>query len=82
VIIFNPRTVDEACVHAQYMENISHKKWKPRGSKKKEHQEASKEGKKKWKGGKDKNTVATTHQCKDPRNHCNHCNIDWHVEKR
>jgi hypothetical protein len=51
-MLFKPRTVDEACVQAQYLENIGQKKGKPSGSKQKEHQEASKEGKKKWKGGK------------------------------
>jgi hypothetical protein len=51
-MLFNPRTVDEACVHAQYLENIGQNKGQPSGSKKKEHQKASKEGKKKWKGGK------------------------------
>jgi hypothetical protein len=56
------------------LENIGHKKGQPSGSKQKEHQEASKEGKKKWKGGKDKKTTNTAHQCKDPNNHCN---IDW-----
>jgi len=43
----------EACVQAQYLENIGHEKGKLSDSKKKEHQEASKEGKNKWKGGKD-----------------------------
>jgi hypothetical protein len=38
----------------KYLENIGHKKGQPSGSKKKEHREASKEGKKKWKGGEDK----------------------------
>ena len=33
-------------------------KGKPSGSKEKEHQEASKEGKKKWKGGKDKKSIS------------------------
>ena len=52
--------MDNACVYAQCLENIGHKKGHPSGSKKKEHQEASKEGKNKWKGGKDKKTVATS----------------------
>jgi hypothetical protein len=81
-MLFKPRTVDEACVQAQYLENIGHKKGKPSGSKQKEHQEASKEGKKKWKGGKDKKMTTTAHQCKDPSNHCNHCNIDGHTEEK
>jgi hypothetical protein len=81
-MLFKPRTVDEACVQAQYLENIGQKKGKPSGSKKKEHQEASKEGKKKWKGGKYKKTKTTTHQSKDPNNHCNHCNIDGHTEEK
>jgi hypothetical protein len=34
------------------LENISQKKGKPSGSKRKEHQEASKEGKNEWKGEK------------------------------
>jgi hypothetical protein len=38
-----------------------------------------KEGKKKWKG-KDKKSTITAHQCKDPNHHCNHCNIDGHIE--
>jgi hypothetical protein len=37
VILFKPRTMDKACVHAQYMENIGHKKGQPSGSKQKEH---------------------------------------------
>jgi len=49
------------------------------GSKQKEQHEASKEGKKKQKGGKDKNTTSKTHQFKD---HNNHCNIDVHTEKK
>jgi hypothetical protein len=51
VMFFKPRTVDEACVHAQYLENIGHKKGKPSG-------------------------------CKDPSNHCNHCNIDGNTEEK
>jgi hypothetical protein len=31
VILFKPRTVDEACVQEQYLENIRHKKGKPSG---------------------------------------------------
>jgi hypothetical protein len=81
VMLFMPRTVDKACVHAQYLENIGYKKGKPSGSKQKEHREASKEGNK-WKGGKDKKTTTTAHRCKDPNNHCTHCNIDGHTEKK
>jgi len=51
------------------------------GSKQKEHREASKEGKK-WKGGKDKKMATTAHQCKDPSNHCNHSNINGHIEEK
>jgi hypothetical protein len=29
VILFKPRTVDEACVHVQYLENIGQKKGQP-----------------------------------------------------
>jgi hypothetical protein len=61
-MLFKPRIVDEACVQAQYLENIGQKKGQPSGLKQKEHQEASKEGKKKWKGGKYKKTTTTTHQ--------------------
>jgi hypothetical protein len=81
-MLFKPRTMDEACVQEQYLENLGHMKGKPRNSKQKEQQEASKEGKKKWKGGKDKNMVANAHQCNDPRNHCNHCNIDGHTQEK
>jgi hypothetical protein len=81
-MIFNPRVVDEACVEAQYLEKIGQKKGKPSGSKKKENQEASKEGNEKWKGGKYKNTIAIAHQCKDPSNRCNHCNIDGHTKEK
>jgi hypothetical protein len=62
-MIFKPRKMDEACIHAQYLENIGQKKGKPSGSKEKYHQEDFKEGKKKGKGGKYKNTTTTT----DPR---------------
>jgi hypothetical protein len=26
--------------------------------------------------------TTTAHQCKDPNNHCNHCNIDGHIEDK
>jgi len=52
-MIFKPRTINEACVQEEYKENIFPKKGKPSSSKNKYHQEASKEGKKKW-WGKDK----------------------------
>jgi hypothetical protein len=61
-MLFKPRTMDEACVQAQYLENIGHKKGQPSGSKQKEHQGASKMGRKKWKEGKDKKTTANAHQ--------------------
>jgi hypothetical protein len=33
VMLFKPRTIDEACVQAQYLENIGNKKGQPSGSK-------------------------------------------------
>ena len=59
-MLFNPMEIDEACVQAQYLGNVGHKKGQPSGSKHKENRYDSKEGKKKWKG-KDKNTTPTTH---------------------
>jgi len=50
------------------MENIGHKKGNQSSSKLKEHQEASKERKKKWKAGEDKKRITIAHQCKDPNN--------------
>jgi hypothetical protein len=82
VMIFKPRKVDEACVQAQYLENMGHKKRQPSSSKQKEHEEASKEGMKKWNGGKDKKMPTIAHQCKDPNNHSNHCNIDGHTKEK
>jgi hypothetical protein len=35
----------------------------------------------KWKG-KDKKTTTTSHKCKYPNNHCNHCNIDGRIEDK
>jgi hypothetical protein len=29
-----------------------------------------------------KKMITTTHQCKDPNNHCNHYNIDGHIEDK
>jgi hypothetical protein len=81
-MIFNPRIVDEACVHAQYLENIGQNKGQPSGSKQKEHHDASKEGKKKWKGGKYKKTTNISQHSEYPNNHLNHCNIDGHTEKK
>jgi len=49
------------------------------GSKQKDKQEASNEGKRKQKWGKDKKMAATTHKCKDARNYCN---IDGHTEEK
>ena len=81
MILFNPKTIDEAYVQARYLENIGHKKRKPSGSKQKYNQDSSKEGKKKWKG-KYKKTTTMTHQCKDSKNHFNHCNINGHIEEK
>jgi hypothetical protein len=33
VMLFKPKIIDEACVQAQCLENIGHKKGKPSGSK-------------------------------------------------
>jgi hypothetical protein len=55
VMLFIPRKLDDACIQTQYLENIGQKNEKPSGSKKKEHQETSK------KGRKYKNTTTTTH---------------------
>jgi hypothetical protein len=82
VILLEPVTMDEVCVQAQYLENLGQNKGKPNGSKSKEHQEDSKEGKKKWKGGEYKNMIANTHQCKCPINHCNNCNIHGYTEEK
>jgi hypothetical protein len=57
------------------------KKGQPSGSKQKCHQDYSKEGKKKWKE-EDKKTIATTHQCKNPKKHYNHHNIDGHMKDK
>jgi hypothetical protein len=73
--------MDDTCVQEQYLENIGQKKGHPSGSYQKEDQRDSKERNKKLKGGKYKNTTTTTHQCKYPRNHCNHCNIDGHTKE-
>jgi hypothetical protein len=70
-MIFKPNKVDKARVQEQYLEKICHKKGRPSNSKKKGHQEASKEEEKKWEGGKDKKTISTAHKCKYPRNHYN-----------
>jgi hypothetical protein len=56
-------------------------KRKPSGSKQNEHQDTSKEEKKKWKE-KDKKMKTISHQCKDPSNHCNHCNVDGHTKEK
>jgi len=54
------------------------KKGQPSVSKKKECQNTFKEGKNKEKG-KDKKITSIIHQCEDPKNHCNHCNIYGHT---
>jgi hypothetical protein len=59
VILFKPRNVDEVYMKAQYLKNIGHKKGQPSGSNQKEHQDSSKERKKKWKQ-KDKKLKTTT----------------------
>ena len=80
-MLFSPKSIDEACVQTQQLENIDHKKGQPSGSKHKESQDATKGGKKKWKG-KDNKTIVTAHLCKDPKNHCNHYDIDGHTEEK
>jgi len=81
-MLFKPKSIDEAYVKAQYLENIGLKRVQSSGSKQKEKHEASKEGKKKKKWGKDKKTVTTTHQRKDPSNHYNNYNIYVHIEEK
>ena len=78
-MLFKPRTINEAYVQAQYIKNIRNKKGYPSGSKNKECEDASMEGKKKWKR-EGKKTTTTTHHCKGPNDHCNHCNIDGHTK--
>ena len=68
-MLFKTRVVDEACVQEQYLENIGQKKGKQSDLKQKEHQEASKEGKKKWIGGKYNKTTTTAHKSKYPNNY-------------
>lgn len=80
VMLLNPKSVDKASIQVQYLENIGLKRVKISGSKQKEKYDASKEGKNK--GEKDENIVATTHQCKYLRNHCNHCNIYGHKQEK
>ena len=46
-MLFKPKSVDKDCVEAQYLKNIRKKKGKSSGSKQNEHQDASKDGKKK-----------------------------------
>ena len=82
LMFFKPKSVDEACVHAQYLENIGLKRAQSSESKQKEEQDSYKEGKKKLKGGKDKNKSVTTHQRKYPSNYHNHCNIDGHTKEK
>lgn len=53
-MLFKPKSVDKACVQAQYLENIDLKIAQSSGSKQNKKHEASKEGEKKKKGGKDK----------------------------
>jgi hypothetical protein len=67
VMFLKIRTMDEVCVQEQYLENIGPKKGNPSGSRYKENQEYSKDGKKKWKWGKYKNTKTTTQHCKGPK---------------
>ena len=76
-MLFKPSSIDEACVQAQYLENIGKKKGQPSSSKRKESQDATMEDEKKWKR-KDKKITIIEHQCKDPKIHCNHCNIICH----
>ena len=73
-MLFEPMTINEECVQAQYMENMGMAKVQPSGSRNKGNQDASNE-KKMWKG-EGKNKTTTTNQCKDPNNRLNHCNID------
>jgi len=81
-MLFKSRSMDKSYIQEQYLENISEKKRKLSGSKRKEHQGASKEGKKKWKGWTYKRTEVTAHQCKDPNNHYNNCKIDGCTEAK
>jgi hypothetical protein len=60
VVLFKPRTVYKGYVQAQNLENMNKNKGQPSGSKEKDHQDASKEEKKNWKG-KDNKTRSTTH---------------------
>jgi hypothetical protein len=80
-MLFKPRTIHEPFVQTQYIEKMDKKKGQPNGCKQKGHQDTFEEGNEKWKE-KDKKTIATTHQCKDPRNHYNYCNIDGDTNEK
>ena len=60
IMLFKPKSVDETCVQAQYLGNIRLKRVQSSGSKQKEQQDASKDGKKKKKG-EDKKMAAIAH---------------------
>ena len=77
-MLFKPKSLDQACLYGQYLENISLNRAQSSGSKKKEKNDVSKEGKKKEKTVKDKIVRATTNH-KDPSNHCN---IDGHTQEK
>jgi len=51
MMLLKPKMVGEACVQAQYLDNIGLKRAQSSGSKQKEQQDASKDGKNKYKGG-------------------------------
>ena len=80
VILSKLRIMYEPCVHTHYLETIGQIKGYLSGLKKKQHQEALKEGNKNWKQ-EAKNKIATTHPCKGSRNNSNHCNIDGHIKE-
>jgi hypothetical protein len=67
VMLFKPKTIDEAYVQAQSLE-MNKKKGHPSGPQQRDQKGDYKEEKKNLKG-KGKNTIATAHLFKDPSNH-------------
>lgn len=74
-MLFNPNTIDEACVQAINIES-EEKKGQPNICKQTKQHNASNKGLNNKGRRKNKNIATTSNMCKNPNNHYDHYNID------
>lgn len=80
-MLFTPKTIGEGYVQGQWIES-GKKKGQPNSSKQLDQHGVSNNGEKKKGNRENKKTATTAHVFKDINNHCDHCNINYHMKEK